>query len=300
MQLRMLARRSTGRFTVLGDIAQAAGPVAYRSWDELLPYLGGEAHVEELRLAYRVPRDVLELALPLLAAAALAAIALRVVQTRSLWLPRRHLPGAPVVPARRGSRAVLDQLAAIVVAGVCVGWLWSTAPALATLMQSPRTAGLAIAALLATLAIAVIALGVLDALVRKLQLDAALMMTRDEKREDDRIAAADPRWRAQRLAVLRGPAPQDAVARAAVVVLGDDVAVAIAWDPTRQPVPTRVASGRRARSTQLVALARRYGVPVHRDARLAARLASAASGDGPVAAGEWPALAELVAAVRHR
>ncbi len=66
MQLRMVARRSTGPFTVLGDIAQAAGPIAYRSWDDLLSYLGAEAQIEELRLAYRVPRDVLELALPLL------------------------------------------------------------------------------------------------------------------------------------------------------------------------------------------------------------------------------------------
>src|SRR6476659_7205526 len=66
MQLRMLARRSTGPFTVLGDIAQAAGPIAYSSWDDLLAYLGAEAQIEELRLAYRVPRDVLELALPLL------------------------------------------------------------------------------------------------------------------------------------------------------------------------------------------------------------------------------------------
>ena len=66
MQLRMLARRSTGPMTLLGDIAQAAGPVAYRSWDDLLPFLGPAAEIEELRLAYRVPRDVLELALPLL------------------------------------------------------------------------------------------------------------------------------------------------------------------------------------------------------------------------------------------
>jgi DNA helicase IV len=66
MQLRMLARRSTGPITVLGDIAQASGPVAYRSWDDLLPYLAPTAEIEELRLAYRVPADVLELALPLL------------------------------------------------------------------------------------------------------------------------------------------------------------------------------------------------------------------------------------------
>jgi DNA helicase IV len=69
MQLRMVARRAAAGFTVLGDIAQATGPVPYDRWDELLPYLpGGDlALVEELRHAYRVPREIMELALPLLA-----------------------------------------------------------------------------------------------------------------------------------------------------------------------------------------------------------------------------------------
>jgi DNA helicase IV len=59
MQLRMVARRATGGFTVLGDIAQATGPVPYDRWEQLLPCLpGGErALVEELRHAYRVPRE---------------------------------------------------------------------------------------------------------------------------------------------------------------------------------------------------------------------------------------------------
>ena len=69
MQLRMIARRSAGAFTILGDIAQATGPIAYERWDDLLEYLpGGElARLEELRHAYRVPREIMELALPLLA-----------------------------------------------------------------------------------------------------------------------------------------------------------------------------------------------------------------------------------------
>ena len=68
MQLRMLARRTTGAMTILGDIAQAAGPIGYHRWEELLPHLadGREVAVEELRLAYRVPRQVMDLALPLL------------------------------------------------------------------------------------------------------------------------------------------------------------------------------------------------------------------------------------------
>jgi len=67
MQLRMVARRAGAGFTLLGDIAQATGPIAYERWAELLPHLdGGTAQVEELRHAYRVPREIMELALPLL------------------------------------------------------------------------------------------------------------------------------------------------------------------------------------------------------------------------------------------
>jgi DNA helicase IV len=68
MQLRMIARRASRSFTILGDIAQATGPISYDRWEELLPNLpgGGEAHVEELRHAYRVPREIMALALPLL------------------------------------------------------------------------------------------------------------------------------------------------------------------------------------------------------------------------------------------
>ena len=63
MQLRMIARRSRdGSLTILGDVAQATGAIAYRRWDELLPHLphGDEAVVEELRHAYRVPREIME------------------------------------------------------------------------------------------------------------------------------------------------------------------------------------------------------------------------------------------------
>ena len=68
MQLRMVARRAAGAFTVLGDVAQATGPIPYERWDDVLPHLpGGErAQIEELRHAYRVPREIMELALPLL------------------------------------------------------------------------------------------------------------------------------------------------------------------------------------------------------------------------------------------
>ena len=69
MQLLSISRRAVdGSLTMLGDVAQATGPVVYRHWDELGPYMPEDARVtiEELRHAYRVPAEIMDLALPLL------------------------------------------------------------------------------------------------------------------------------------------------------------------------------------------------------------------------------------------
>jgi DNA helicase IV len=69
MQLRMVARRArAGSVTILGDIAQATGPVVHDRWDDVLAFLGeaADAEVAELRHAYRVPAEIMDLALPLL------------------------------------------------------------------------------------------------------------------------------------------------------------------------------------------------------------------------------------------
>lgn len=263
----------------------------------------GSASSEALLAPGSLATTTLEIALPLLGAIALVAFVAHVAQTRALWLPRRRIVGAPVLEPARVRREALDTASAVVIGLVAFGWLWVTAPRLAGLFALEPTfdrmlvaVGAAVASFIAALAIAWLALGVLDALVRRVELSRALAMTVTEKREDDRIAAADPRWRAQRLALARGPRASDAVARAAVLVLGDDIAVAIAWDARRQPVPLRTITARAARSTQLLGLARRHHVPVHRDPRLAAALVD---GEGPVPDAHWAHLAEIIAAVQR-
>lgn len=244
--------------------------------------------------------SVAQLALPLLGAAAVAAVIAHLAQTRSLWLPRRRIEGAPTPPRAAGTRAAFELVSAALIGAVAFGWLWITAPRLAVLVElhdASGAVGAAIASLVIALAIAWLVLGVADALLRRMQLADALAMTPTEKRDDERLAAADPRWARRRRELAREPAIAPAVARAAVVILGDDVAIAIAWDPVRQPVPLRTATGRRARSTQIVALARRHRIAVHRDAALAASLVE---GDGPVPEAHWPRIAEIIAAVRSR
>lgn len=69
MQLLMVSRRAIdGSLTMLGDVAQATGPVTYGRWQDLEPFLPADVEVtiEELRHAYRVPGEIMELALPLL------------------------------------------------------------------------------------------------------------------------------------------------------------------------------------------------------------------------------------------
>jgi DNA helicase IV len=73
MQLRMLARRSLGgSMTVVGDIAQATGPWAPPSWNDVLAHLPSRKppRVQELSIGYRTPASIMTLANKVLAAAA--------------------------------------------------------------------------------------------------------------------------------------------------------------------------------------------------------------------------------------
>lgn len=271
----------------------------------------GAVGIGDARLAtvLDLPRAVLTFAAPILAAAALAALFAHLAQTRALWLPRRRIDHAPALdrgPAARTRSAAFDLLAVTVSGAVAFAWLWLLAPRIARLVElEPREMLVAVgalgASLVATVACTWIAIGVLDALARHLELGNALAMTTTEKREDDRLSAADPRWARQRAlaagdASSEGLALSNAVAACAVVILGDDLAVAIAWDATRRPIPTRVAIGRRARATQLVGLARRHRIAVHRDPALARALGD---GEGPVPDARWRDLADVLVAVRH-
>ncbi len=266
-----------------------------------------------------LPRAVLELVVPLLVAIALAAVIAHLVQTRAVWLPRRRLPGAPAPEPRRVRRALFDLTAALVIGAVAVGWLWTMAPRLAASTGSPLAGAAWIASLLAALAIAWVGLGTGDALLRHAEIADALRMSHADKREDDRLSGADPRWRARRAQIARenrgltgtsaagtataskllvlGDNLASAVAGSSALLLGDGVAVAIAWDPAYRPVPTATAIGRGAHATQLLGLARRHAIAVHRDHELTTALAAMV---GPLPEAAWPRLAEIIAATGGR
>ena len=73
LQLRMLARRSlSGSMTAVGDIAQATGPWAPQSWDDVAAHLtpNRPPRLVELTVSYRTPAEVVEVAARVLAVAA--------------------------------------------------------------------------------------------------------------------------------------------------------------------------------------------------------------------------------------
>ncbi|QXT62863.1 HelD family protein [Tessaracoccus palaemonis] len=74
MQLRSLARLCpTGSYTIVGDLAQSTGPWARDSWDDVFSALktrSNKRRLETLEYGYRVPRQVFELARPLVQLAA--------------------------------------------------------------------------------------------------------------------------------------------------------------------------------------------------------------------------------------
>jgi DNA helicase IV len=72
MQLKMATRRSlNGSMTVVGDIAQATGPLAPDDWDDVLRHLPDrrEQRVVGLSVGYRIPAQIMELADRVMAAA---------------------------------------------------------------------------------------------------------------------------------------------------------------------------------------------------------------------------------------
>ena len=65
MQLRMASRRSlNGSMTVVGDIAQATGPLAPNTWDDIVRYLPDRkgSRVIGLSVGYRIPAQIMDIA----------------------------------------------------------------------------------------------------------------------------------------------------------------------------------------------------------------------------------------------
>lgn len=257
-------------------------------------------HTLDHTLAHAIA-TVVAVMMPALIAMAAATLVVHVAQTRKLWMPVRQVRGAPTAPrgARaRASGALWATVRGIALAGVGAGWLIAALPTLAVSLEVADLALWSAApALLASAALWLVVtwcgLGVLELLGRSWILAQAAQMTKAEVREEARSAGGAVRaWSTTRRRTDAHPQRTD-LGDTTIIVVGDELAVAVAWDRVRRPSPAVTAVRRGREVGALLALARRDSVPIRRQPELAQRLAGSAGAAVPRT--EWAALAAVVA-----
>jgi DNA helicase IV len=127
MQWRMIDRRCrSGSMTVVGDLGQAGGAWAPKSWEEVLAHARARSvHFEELTINYRTPKDVMDVA-----ARVLASVAPELTPPRSVRetgeapefvaVGEAQLIDAVAAAARQESARVPDGKVAVLAAPVAV------------------------------------------------------------------------------------------------------------------------------------------------------------------------------------
>lgn len=110
-----------------------------------------------------------------------------------------------------------------------------------------------------------------------------MMMTHEELKREMRETEGDPwtKGRRQRLhrEIVQQRMLQDVKRATVVVVNPDHIAIALLWEEEAMDAPTVVATGREHMAGKIIAEARRSGVPVIRDFRIARNLAELQVGE---------------------
>jgi len=151
------------------------------------------------------------------------------------------------------------------------------------------------------LAIALLALGVLDLLYQRYQFTQDNMMTRVEVREELKRTEGDPMIRSRRRALQRRLAMQrmlhDVPEADVVVTNPTEIAVAMKYDAERMGAPTVVAKGARAMAEKIRNIAIGNGVPILERKPLAQALFRSVDVGEEIPADLFKAVAEVLAYV---
>ncbi len=238
----------------------------------------------------------LRLALPVLVAAALAALVVGFVQVGPLWARARSQGGVALGGAAQGvlrGAAVLLVLVLVLRsrAGELV-WLGREAPG----RQAALLGALALG-LLSRVAMVLAAFGLVELMLARRTLLRRLGMTRRDLLREQRETEGDPALRRERERLgeeaLAEASEATAVAGALCVIAGERLAVALAW-PDPGAAPVIVARGRAFLARRLLGEARRRGVAIYGDDALARALWA------PVGAHIAPGLYDPVATLVRR
>jgi flagellar biosynthesis protein FlhB len=262
--------------------------------------------------------DVGRLSLPVVGAAAIAALVVGGLQAGGLFTWKPLAPRLdrldPVAGLGRmfGGEALVGVLKGLVKLAVVsvVAWL-TLAPHLGAL---PHLAGAAPSrwagatfelaltlALRVTIAFAV--LGAADYLWQRRKHLVRLRMTRDEVRREHREDEGDPQHKAERRRMhqelLRHSMVEAVRTADCVIVNPEHIAVALRYDQATMGAPQVVATGEDLVAAHIREVARQHGVPIFRDVPLARALAGLEPGD-EIPEALYEAVAELLRVLEAR
>lgn len=233
-----------------------------------------------------------QIALPLLVAIVVIGASVSALQLRGLFAPGAIAPdGSRLDPSSRfGDQAAsssaarsllgLARIALVLSIGMAT-WI-ACMPGIATLSrQAPDAAFDAcitvIVALASRIGLALLAFGVLDAIVERALYRASLKMTRRERERDRRDAEGDVHLRRERERVrdeLHREGDLEEARAATLVVVGEGLAVALGYDETDpDAVPRALAIARGSLAEEIARQARDHGTKIAVDDALAAQLA---------------------------
>lgn len=263
-------------------------------------------------------RDVLQPALwtllPILAAAAIGAIAASVAQTRGAVVPKLLMPQlsrlSPIAGFKRlfGAEGWIEFLRSLVKIGVIGGALWWVAGDVAQLargLQQP-SGQILIAAGDGARRLVLVALGaffilmILDVVLVRFRWLEQLRMSRQELRDEMKETEGDPMIRARQRMIRETQGRQRmlaAVPDATVVITNPThYAVALLYDTGKSAAPRVVAKGVDAVAARIRDAATAAGVPLHPDPPLA-RALYRLNLDTDIPPEHWEAVAQIIAFV---
>jgi flagellar biosynthetic protein FlhB len=257
----------TGAAAVAGGglaLVGMAGPAAARLALLAKKAFSGELAADPSSGPMVVLSTVSWIVLPVAAAALAAAVAAGAAQTRGLFTLGAF-----------GRREREEE------AGL-VGWTVAGALILFAILSGRKAlAGLpALGGLWPRAVLLLAAGGAADLLLRRARLERSLSMTRAERRAEQREEEGDPRLKAerrrrQRAMAAMGRSLVDDLRRAQVVLAAEGVALALLQEGGGVRV---VLAGDRLQALRIVEVARRLGIPVRSDDRLASALAELKAG----------------------
>ncbi|HUU55663.1 MAG TPA: EscU/YscU/HrcU family type III secretion system export apparatus switch protein [Armatimonadota bacterium] len=266
------------RFGWAAAIAQARDSTlwflrASPTWDPTL-----QAATQVIQTAFF---GALSIALPLVAGACLAALAVNLGQTRFIisaqplafkWSRLSLAQGLMRIFSRQGVFSVLRSLVKLaLILAVTFFFLRNRCDAVlglahGTALTAAAGLGRLLWGLLLRIAGVLALVAVADYLFQRREHEKKLRMTRHEQREEHKQTEGDPltrsRIREQQRALSRHRMI-DAVKHAAVVVTNPvEIAVALRYQAAKTPAPIVVAKGRRLLAERIKAEALKHGVPV--------------------------------------